>query len=163
MRQRNLIISLLIVLISGCAGKSDISNLELASNINQRCFSTTAAMDIYYFDKGFNQKYEMLSPNAPWCSNDIFMKICQKVFTIPESDEIKITKIFDKSYGSSGHCWEIFAKSKREPVNEFSLPTCWVDHNPDIWVKPKYPSEQKKSKEPLQIDTEFLEEVSCSF
>tara|TARA_B100000963_G_scaffold360177_1_gene390067 strand:+ start:90 stop:560 length:471 start_codon:yes stop_codon:yes gene_type:complete len=152
-----------IVLIYGCAGKSDISNLELASNINQRCFLTTAAIDIYYFDKGFNKKYEMLSPNAPWCSNDIFMESCQKVFTIPKSDEIKITRIFDKLYGTSGHCWEIFAKSKSEPDTEFSLPTCWIDHNPDVWIKPKYPWQQKTSQEPLRIDTEFLEGVPCSF
>ena len=163
MKVRNSNIILWAVLLCGCAGKLEISNLELASNINQRCFLTTTAMDIHSFDKGFNQKYELLSPKAPWCSNDIFMESCQKVFTIPKSGEIKITKIFDKSYGSSGHCWEIFAKSKRESDSEFSLPACWVDHNPDIWIKPKYPWQQKKSKELLRIDTEFLEEVSCSF
>ena len=91
------------------------------------------------------------------------MESCKKVCTIPRRDEIKITKIFDKSYGSSGHCWEIFAKSKREPDNEFSLPTYWVDHNPDILGKAEVSLGAKKSKEPLQIDTEFLEEVSCSF
>ena len=50
------------------------------------------------------------------------LESCQKVFTIPKSGEIKITKIFDKSYGSSGHGREIFAKSKRESDTEFSSP-----------------------------------------
>ena len=73
------------------------------------------------------------------------------------------TKIFDRSVGTSGHCWEIFAKAKSKPDVEFAIPTCWLHHNPDIWVKPKNPWHQKKTEEQLRIDTEFLEGVRCSF
>jgi len=160
---RNLNTVLWVVLLCGCAGKLDISNLELSSNVHEGCFSPTTTMDVYYYKNGFNQKYELLSPKAPWCSNDIFMESCQKVFPISKSGEIKITKIFDRSVGTSGHCWEIFAKAKSKPDVEFAIPTCWLHHNPDIWVKPKYPWHQKKTEEQLRIDTEFLEGVRCSF
>ena len=120
-------------------------------------------MGVYFFSKGYNQKYELLSPLAPWCSQDIFMKSCQKVFVVSESDEMKITKILDKKYGTSGHCWEIFAKAKGRPDVAFAIPSCWVDHNTDVWVQPKYPWSQQNTKEPLRIDTVFLEEVRCSF
>jgi len=120
-------------------------------------------MDVYFFSQGHNQKHELLSPKALWCSQDIFMESCQKVFAVSESDEIKITKILDKKYGTSGRCWEIFATAKGKPDVTFAIPSCWVDHNPDVWVKPKYPWHQKKTQEPLQIATGFLEDVRCSF
>ncbi len=163
MQIRNLNKILWVVLLYGCAGKLDISNLELSSNVYEGCFSTTTAMDVYYFKKGLNQKYELLSPKAPWCSNDIFMESCQKVFAISKSGEIKITKVFNKSFGAYGNCWEVFAKAKSKPDVEFAIPACWVDHNPDTWVQPKYPWSQKTIKEQLRIDTEFLDEVRCSF
>ena len=86
---RNLNTVLWVVLLCGCAGKLDISNLELSSNVHEGCFSPTTTMDVYYYKNGFNQKYELLSPKAPWCSNDIFMESCQKVFPISKSGEIK--------------------------------------------------------------------------
>ena len=87
---RNLNTVLWVVLLCGCAGKLDISNLELSSNVHEGCFSPTTTMDVYYYKNGFNQKYELLSPKAPWCSNDIFMESCQKVFPISKSGEIKL-------------------------------------------------------------------------
>lgn len=152
-----------VALLCGCAGTLDITNLERASGLRGSCFSPTTPMDVYFFSKGYNQKYELLSPKAFWCSQDIFMESCQKVFVISENDEIKITKILDKKYGTSGHCWEIFATAKGKPDVTFAIPSCWVDHNPDVWVKPKYPWHQKKTQERLQIATEFLEDVRCSF
>ena len=152
-----------VVLLCGCARTLDITNLEPASGLRGRCFSPTAPMDVYFFSQGHNQKHELLSPKALWCSQDIFMESCQKVFAVSESDEIKITKILDKKYGTSGRCWEIFATAKGKPDVTFAIPSCWVDHNPDVWVKPKYPWHQKKTQEPLQIATGFLEDVRCSF
>ena len=152
-----------VALLSGCAGKLDISNLELSSNVYAGCFSPTTTMDVYYHKYGFNEKYELLSPRAPWCSTDIHMESCQKVFKISKGGEIKITKIFDRSFGAYGNCWEIFAKAKSIPDVEFAIPACWINHNPDVWVKPKHPWYQKKTKEQLRIDTDLLEKVRCSF
>ena len=83
--------------------------------------------------------------------------------TFSKSGEIKITKVFNKSFGAYGNCWEVFATAKSKPDVEFAIPACWVNHNPDVWVKPKKPWNQKKAEERLRIDTEFLEEVRCSF
>ena len=152
-----------VVLLCGCAGTLDITNLERASNVAGACFSPTTPVGVYFFKKGYNQKHELLSPKAPWCGQDIFMESCQKVFVVSETDEIKITKILDKPYGTSGHCWEILATAKSKPDVAFAIPSCWIDHNPDISVRPKYPWNQKKTQEQLRIDTEFLEEVRCSF
>ena len=163
MQIRSLNTVLLVALLCGCAGKLDVSNLELSSNVHEGCFSSTTTMDVYFYKNGFNQKYELLSPKAPWCSNDIFMESCQKVFTISKNGEIKIAKVFNKSFGAYGNCWEVFATAKSKPDVEFAIPACWVNHNPDVWVKPKEPWNQKKAEEQLRIDTEFLEEVRCSF
>ena len=62
MQIRNLNTVLWVVLLCGCAGKLDISNLELSSNVHEGCFSPTTTMDVYYYKNGFNQKYELLSP-----------------------------------------------------------------------------------------------------
>jgi hypothetical protein len=119
-------------------------------------------MDVYSLKKNPSTKYELLSPKAKWCRDDIFMESCKKAFEISEGNELKITKIFNKLYGSSGHCWLVYASAKSNPGVEFEIPSCFIDQNTDLWVHPRY-SDKKDSQQLLELKTEFLEEIQCSF
>ena len=153
----------LFIFLYGCSiHEVDISNLKVASNLNKACFKTTASMDVYSLEKNPSTKYELLSPKAKWCRDDIFMKSCKKAFEISRGNELKITKISNKTYGSSGHCWMIYAKAKSNPDIEFEIPSCFVDQNTDLWVHPRY-SNKKDLEQLLELKTDFLEEVQCSF
>ena len=90
------------------------------------------------------------------------MESCKKAFEISTGGELKITKIANKSYGSSGHCWMIYAKAKSNPDIEFEIPSCFVDQNTDLWVYPRYLN-KKDPQQLLGLKTNFLEEVQCSF
>jgi hypothetical protein len=154
---------LLLTFLYGCSIRElDISNLEVASSLYETCFKTTAPMDVYSLKKNSSTKHELLSPKAKWCRDDIFMESCKKAFEISEGNELKITKIFNKLYGSSGHCWLVYASAKSNPGVEFEIPSCFIDQNTDLWVHPRY-SDKKDSQQLLELKTEFLEEIQCSF
>ena len=90
------------------------------------------------------------------------MKSCKKAFEIYEGNELKITKISNKLYGSSGNCWLVYESAKSNPGVEFEIPSCFIDQNTDLWVHPRYPN-KKDSQQLLELKTEFLEEAQCSF
>ena len=159
MKIKNLNKFLFLTFLFGCSIKElDISDHDVASSLHETCFKTTAEMDIF---RKKSSKYELLSPKAQWCRDDIFMESCKKAFKISTGGELKITKIANKSYGSSGHCWVIYAKAKSYQDIEFEIPSCFIDQNTDLWVQPRFPS--KKDSQRLQIKTDFLEEAQCSF
>ena len=155
--------SFLFIFLYGCSiYEVDISNFEVSSNLHKACFETTTSMDVYYLVKYPSTKYELLSPKAKSCRDDIFMKSCKEAFEIPQGNELKITKISNKSYGSSGHCWLVYASAKSNLGVEFEIPSCFIDQNTDLWVHPRYPN-KKDPQQLLELKTEFLEEVQCSF
>lgn len=154
---------LFLIFLYGCrVHEVDISSLEVSSDLNKTCHTTSTIMNVYSIQKNSSTKYELLSPKAQWCRDDIFMKSCKKAFEISKGGEIKITKIVNKMYGSSGHCWVVYAKAKNNQDIEFEIPSCFIDQNTDLWIQPKFPN-KKVSQQLLQIKTDFLKEVKCSF
>lgn len=157
---RNLLL-LSIFLITGCAGRADISQNELSSELHGKCYSANADMIVYSADTIPNSIYELISPKLkelPWRTSLAPWEIA---FSIKKGDILKITKVYDRAFGSSGHCWEVFATTQSNPEIEFEIPACWVEHNMDSWVTPKYPYNQRASNEKLRINTDLLNEVMC--
>jgi hypothetical protein len=56
----------------------------------------------------------------------------------------------------------VYASAKSNPGIEFEIPSCFIDQNTDLWVHPRY-SDKKDSQQLLELKTEFLEEIQCSF
>lgn len=151
----------LTILITGCAGRVDISNKELSSELNGKCYSATTNMTVYSADTIPNTTYELISPKLkelPWRTS---LAPWEKAFTIKKGDELRISKVYDRANGSSGHCWEIFATTEAHPEIEFEIPACWLNHTMDNWVEPKYPHKQKQSNEKLRINTDLLIVKKC--
>ena len=78
------------------------------------------------------------------------------------ADTFEFDKISNKLYGSSGNCWLVYESAKSNPGVEFEIPSCFIDQNTDLWVHPRYPN-KKYAQQLLELKTEFLEEVQCSF
>ncbi|GLP96530.1 hypothetical protein [Paraferrimonas sedimenticola] len=155
------ILTISLFLIAGCVGRVDISQQNLSSEISEKCYSATKEMIIYSADTFPNPTYELISPKLnklPWRTSLAPWKVKS---TIAKGDVIRITKVYDQSYGTAGSCWEVFATLKSSSEIEFRIPACWVDHSVDNWVRPKYPWKQEKTNEKLRIDTDLLEEVTC--
>jgi hypothetical protein len=148
------------VLVSGCAATLDVTQESFASDLGGKCFITNETMTVYFADTFPDDTYQLISPKrkklpirsslAPW----------ENGFEIEKGKLIKITKIYDQQYGTSGHCWEVFAKVEGSELPEFLVPSCWVWHQ-FIWFTPKSPYRLKNAGGKLKVNTELITESKC--
>jgi len=152
---------MVMLVVNGCTHRTDVSHEAFASNLNAKCFSAQKDLSVYFAATVPNHTYELISPELdelPWRTE---LAPWEKAFVIQKNEKLKITKIYDRAYGSSGHCWEIFAVRLKKPEVEFELPACWVEHVNDMWFKPNYPHKLKNDKLKLEIDTSYIKAEGC--
>ena len=156
---RSLII-IVISLLTGCASV-DVTNENFSKNISGVCLETTDQVDVIAvrgLDKErvlkFTSNYLILSGKN---ENHRFKKRGTRVKELEFGTKLKITKIIDYPYGSSGHCWVVKAKIYDSELIDKSveLPSCWVWDEP-IWVAPKSPHEISKGNFNLDFSTKYL-------